>query len=453
MNTDCKTTLNARAEAGRNDGDFSNRLLISYMVGIYVAINAVHDSFLLVEGPDCTHSKTQFMQGNQDYLSALTSVSGFHKIANTAMRTSQMHQSREDTIREMLMRMAQHEETGAVLFTSMPCLFITGVDYERICRDVYKKTGKEVIHIPGKSLSNDWLKGYEETLKAIAGQIIIRDESSAPSPKNVAIVGHLFDRNEEDNRGNTRELERLLKRLGLRLVSVWLSGQNYKQLGKIQEAGTIISFPYGRDAAKIMAQRLGARLIETELPFGLGATERWLRKLSGFFACESRAERCIEKELHCIVPKLEYVIPFLFQHKSFGYIGDPFLFQGFSETVDLLGGKLAYSVITNCKYHTRGLPFAGKKNILIEPRTQAMVDELNNIRQNNKMDCIVTNSLGLTFAHSHATATVEFGFPSYNTHCIYDRPYLGFNGFLAFMDTLANAMRISETFKLYATNV
>ncbi len=44
-------------------------------------------------------------------------------------------------------------------------------------------------------------------------------------------------------------------------------------------------------------------------------------------------------------------------------------------------------------------------------------------------------------------ATVEFGFPSFYTHCLGDRPFLGFRGFLPFVDTLANAVRGAEVYE------
>jgi len=41
-------------------------------------------------------------------------------------------------------------------------------------------------------------------------------------------------------------------------------------------------------------------------------------------------------------------------------------------------------------------------------------------------------------------AAVEFGFPSVYTHALFDRPFLGFPGFMAFVDTLANALRQND---------
>jgi nitrogenase molybdenum-iron protein alpha/beta subunit len=36
------------------------------------------------------------------------------------------------------------------------------------------------------------------------------------------------------------------------------------------------------------------------------------------------------------------------------------------------------------------------------------------------------------------------GFPSFHTHWLSEYPFLGFRGFLAFVERLANAMRVAE---------
>lgn len=432
-----------RKPAPGTEGDYSGRLLFSYMVGVYTAFNAIRDAFLLVDGPDCAYMKTHFIQGNQDYMSCLTSVSGFHRVANTALRTSQMHQAREELIQSMLERMAAHPEPSAVGVVSMPCLFITGVDYARICRTVREDTGKPAFHVPGNSLSHDWLRGYSETLFSLASQIELTEGRRADG--NVAIVGNLYDRNEEDNNGNLREFDRMLKALGLNPVCVWLSGDGFTRLSEVRHAETIIGLPYGLRAARTLAQRTGARLLEMPLPFGLHSTEEWVRRVGAHCGVESAAEDFIQSELRAVIPKLEWVVPFLFQHRSFGYVGDPFLLQGLLDTVELVGGQMAFAVVTNCAYHLKGTDVRKRMpDLLVEGTANGLVRFLEKHRD---VDCIVTNNTGLGLLSPRRSALVEFGFPSFHRHALYDRPYLGFNGFLAFIDTLANTIRFHETFR------
>ena len=421
--------------------DHSATVSFTYMIGTYLAVNAIQDAWLLVEGPDCVHLKTQFVQGNHDWLSTLTSVSGFHRVANTALHPSHMTGSREKALAGALERIAAHPATAGVLLTSMPMAFVTGADYERLCREAAAKTGKTVALIPGKSLSGDWLDGYAETLYSLARSVDLA--GGAPDPKKVAIVGHLFDRNEEDQRANVRDLRALLESLGLEVVSVWLEGQRFAELGAVKDAGLILSFPYARKAAKWIGRRTGARVVECDLPFGLAATERWLRQVGREVGCEARADEVIDRHLAALIPRLEWVIPFVFQNRRFGWVGDPFLARGFREIAELLGAHVPLAVITNPERQVGPLrdEYGPDARVLVSPLRNTMVAFLREAVPALGVTLLVTNNAGVGVV---PVASVEFGFPSLYQHALYDRPFLGFNGFMAFVDTLANAIRHQE---------
>ena len=427
----------AREETGP---DFTQRVTFTYMIGVYLAVNAISDLFLLVEGPDCSYMKTQYVQGNHDWLSTLTSVSGFHRVANTALHPAHMSGSREEGVQDALLRIAQNPEVPAVALTSMPMAFITGADYERLTRFVHDETGKTAIHIPGKSLSGDWLDGYAETLLSLAMQLDL--SGGRRDDRKVGIVGYLFDRNEEDHIGNLRELRRIFEAMDLELVSVWLSGSSFEQLSAIRDAGTIVSLPYGRKAAKKLAKRTGARLVEMPLPFGLGASEEFVRKIGALSGRERQAESFIDGELSRVVPKLEWLIPFLFQNRNVAFIGEPYVLPGLSEMVSMLGAELSYGIVTNRAMHTRGLAEAvPETTLLVYPKMKEMMRFVTRQALERELHLLVTNNVGIMGAQG---AIFEFGFPSAFRHALYDRPFLSFAGALSFIDSMANALRMYE---------
>jgi len=434
-------SLQPKPDAGATPPDYSQRVTATYMVGTYLATNAIEDAYLLVEGPDCAHMKTQYVQGNHDWLSTLTSVSGHHRVANTALHPAHLTRSREGSVREALTRLAAHPATGGVLFTSMPMAFVTGADYEALCREVGAATGKAPVHIPGKSLSGDWLDGYAETLLALARSVDVTGGN--PDPRRVAIVGHLFDRNEEDQRGNVREVRRLLGDLGLEVTSVWLEGQRFAELGAVRDAGTILSFPYARRAARLLARRTGARLIECALPFGLEASEAWLTQIGDALDLRDAARAVIERELSAIVPRFEWVIPFRLQGRRFGYIGDPHLLPGFLATTRLVGASTSLVVCPDharAEYRVRDVVPADVP-MLQFPRMSTLRRFVVRHATERGVDLMVSNNLGLAIL---PVALVEFGYPSFHTHHLYDRPFLGFHGAAAFVDTLANALAMFD---------
>jgi nitrogenase molybdenum-iron protein alpha/beta subunit len=422
--------------------EFSQRVGSSYLVGVYLAANAISDIRIVVEGPDCTYMKAQYVQGNHDMMSTLTSVSGYHRLVNTALHPAGMTGSREGPLSKLMLEAAEEPSTPAVLLTSMPMAFITGADYERLCQQVRDKTGKQAIHIRGLSLQGDWLDGYAETLRSLADQIDLPDP--ALDPRKVAVVGYLWDRNEYDHHANFAQLKEMCSVLGLDLVSMWLSGKSFADLKRVSEAGTIVSLPYGRKAARTLARRTGAKLIELPLPFGLKGTETWMRTLGETFGVLPAAERYIDGKLSSIIPRLEWVIPFVCENLKVGWAGDPHLLAGTLDILEILGMQLTLGVVLNRGIHTREVQdLIDRHGILVWPRQREFQKAVSKSMQKEKISLAISAGGALT-GSGKDYAFVEFGFPSLYFHALSDRPFLGFDGFIAFVDRVVNTLRTSE---------
>ena len=176
---------------------------------------------------------------------------------------------------------------------------------------------------------------------------------AAPRSENVAVVGYMMGRNEGDHKGNIREIERILRALDLELVSTWLSGGDYESLRAVRRAGSIIAFGHGRKAAGILAERLGVRLIDAELPFGLAATKRFVEALGRDFGREAQAEAFIRAGLDAVVPALEWAVPHAFLGRRFAYVGDPHYAAAFAEMIEELGGEIAGMILLGGERHLR----------------------------------------------------------------------------------------------------
>jgi nitrogenase molybdenum-iron protein alpha/beta subunit len=424
--------------------DHTPRATLAFTIGACLAINGIRDGVLLVEGPDCVRPKAWFLQGAHDLRSTLTSVSGHDRVTYTGFHPTELDRSRESEIRSRLEQLAREPTVPGVLFTSLPAGTVTSPDYEGVCRQASQATGKPIVAVPGKSLGGDWLTGYSGVLASLARFLDL--DGGHPSPERVAIVGHLYDRNEADQTANVREMRRLLEGIGLDVVSIWLEGQSFSELSAVRDAGTILSFPYGRRASGLIARRTGARLIECELPFGLPATERWIRQVATETGREAQAEVLIHRELSHAVPPLEWMIPFLFEGRRAGFIGDPFVAAGVAETLELLGGRLTFAAITDPR--SVSLPtaakLAGNPDTLVWPHWATMERFVRDSARNHEVTLLVTTSLGIGLLDPNKVAVVEFGFPSYYSHCLWDRPFLGFRGFLGFVDRIADSLRQLE---------
>lgn len=423
--------------------DFSQRGTFSHMVGVYLVVNAISDLRVVVEGPDCAHLKTQYLEGNHDLEANLTSLAGHHRVANTSLYPTSLIGSREDPVRELVTRIGSAEDTAAVMLAPMPMAAVTGADYDRLCQEASEESGRPCFAIRGTPIAGDWIDGYAAALEALASNLPL-PETREGDPKKVALVGYLWDRNEQDHHANLAELRAQIEGLGLELCSVWLSGGNVADLGRVAEAGTILSLPYGRVAAKTLARRLDRPLLELDLPFGFDATERFLERLGAHFGVEAAAREQIEAGLARTTPRLEWLVPLVFQGLRVGYVGDPYLAEGLAEMVQLLGGSMAFVAITNRQ--GPGETSAVKvdpERLKVHPSVRALRLLAAEAMEDGRVHLIVTNLLGGALWHPEP-ALLELGFPSIYTHALTPRPFFGFEGALGFLERVANRLRMAE---------
>lgn len=413
------------------------RITIPYLQGAYLAFNAVPDIYFLGDGPSCIFAKAEQIHGRHDLLSTLLSCDSAHRVQHTGVNVFTMAGDCEAQIAASLKRMAATRGCGAVFLGGMPMCTIAGTDYARVLREALSGVGTPSFVLQPPPGSGDWLDGYAGVLEALAAGMDLG--SAKPKPRSVALVGYLMDRNEGEHRGNLQELERMVRAVGLEPVSIWLSGRPYDGLRQVRRAGAVISLPHGRGAGRILAKRLGARLIEAELPFGLEASRRFMELLGREFGREDAAREFIAAELDDAAPRLAWSVPHAFLNRRFAFAGDPLYAAGFVEQIEALGGRIsALLLMANAKHLSAAQrqELSRRATTAFEPLPGAVEKLWGGLAQ-GQADLIVGN--GFAFRElKPGLRWMEFGFPSECTHFLHDEPFLGFRGALAFLSRVAN---------------
>ena len=433
----------ARPDTGAKDAPFpyGRRLNLPYLMGVYLAVNAIRDVWLVVDGPDCSHFKGQYIFGKHDWYSTLYRVDGRHRIVFTGTNAQNVTGKRDRLIAHTI-RKAMVDEAGAVFLTSMPLCGITGAQYDRIIEGI--GGAAPIVEIPGHSLRGDWLDGFAETLHAIARAKAI--PRVRPRRRAVALVGYLMDRNEGDHAGNLAELSRLLAALDLDLVSVWPGGGSWADLDRVAQAGTIVSLPFGRAAARLLAERTGARLLETGLPIGLDGTRRWVEEVGAFAGREARAKALAREELDRVASRLARVVPFYFLNRGVAIISDPHHLVGLAGLCADLGMRLRFAAALGREAHAPaalrdgaapGVPV--RYELLEGPSLFAHLQEAG-LAPGDVMICTGEFAQELR----RRLSVVEFGVPAYSHHAFTDEPFLGFEGALTLVNRMANALSRSQ---------
>ena len=423
--------------------DIEHPYLLGYQVGVNLALNAIKDAYLVVDGPNCVIFRTSQIQGNHDWHADLLRSNGLHRVTDTDCTTERAAIGDDRLLISRLREVASQADCKLILVSSMSPVAVTGRQYDKVLADLSEEIEQATVNIPCGSLIGDWLHGYTWTLKAIAQQLPLSSETSR-DPSKVALIGHLWDRNESDNTANLAELKRLLAGLGLELCSCWLDGGPADSLRAVAEAECLIALPYGREAAKILAGRTGAKKVECDLPIGLEGTCRWLRTIASALDRSEQAEAFIDAELARVAPKLEWVLPHALFDKRLAVVADPHLAWAFCAAAKEFGCRVVLRAYWADESHVLSHEREGPGTLLVNPQTAELSGALQEELSMKGLDLIVSNSHALLihgrFGRPEPVPFVELGFPSYYSHALFDSPYLGFAGSLRLVDRLSNAL-------------
>ncbi len=397
------------------------RLRMPYMIGTYLGVNAVPDTALVVDGPDCLFFKAEYVHGTHDLHATLLDPAGHHRIVHTLADTVNVVLDREAQIRDLIARVGARPSTGAVLVSALPMASITGSQYDRLAREVAVELGKPVLDVPARSLQTDWLDGYAEALVALARGLPLVDGPLDAGA--VALVGPLVHRVEGDAMSDVRELVRLCEDgLGLSVVSVWPSGRPVAHLAQAGRAGVVVSLPCGRKAARLLARRTGATLIEAPTPFGTGQTAAFLRVVAAATGREARTEAHIAAQVPVVLQAASRAgVP---SGTRLAFIGDPGTALGFAGLAEDIGAVAVACV-------SSGHPSASVGGL---PGIEALEAQ-------GGVDLCITGTRGVEACIDRRIPFLEHGFPSYGTHALTPAPSLGWTGVVKMAEQVANRLR------------
>jgi hypothetical protein len=378
---------------------------LSFLHGVYLAVDALPGAYLIVDGPYCVQTKAE-MQYCHNLRCGFFSPDGRSRIMYTATQTGieeveNLSLNRTSAVEDLFEQACNIPGLAVLLTTSFDFHQLLNFPLEQIAEKFRRSSGKPVYHIPSRSLGGDWLDGYALTCEKLAGEIEL--EPGRGEADTVALVGYMFDRDEPDHTGNLEELSRICTALGLKTASVWLSGQDFESLREIERAGLILSLPYARSAANILGERLGVDVLELDLPLGLSGTERFVLRLAERTGLMQPARRFLEEELAAAVRDTErHINRFIAGHSAYVFLADAVLAEALLPVCAELGLTQLTGDGGDVPADPPPLCFAGTGGA-VPPQ----------------------------WIH------VPFGYPNYIEHPVCPRPFLGPTGFRHLVDRIA----------------
>ncbi len=383
---------------------------LPFLNGVYVAVDALEGAYLIVDGPYCVFTKAE-MQYSHNLRCRLLPPIGYRRVVHTGRRDGReevgsLSTDRTAQVEAVFAEVCARKDAGIVLATSFDFYELVGFPLREMARWQAAGPGPLVCHIPSRSLGGTWLDGYAATCAALAQAVELKPGRREPGA--VAVVGYLRDRDEPDHAGNLRELTRLLAALGLRPVSLWLSGGGRAELEAASRAALVVSLPYAREAARILAKRLRVPLCEVDLPLGLAATERFLLKLGARAASRAQAARFAAQESAAAVRATA------------------------AHVLRLIAGRRAEIRQDDAELKDRLGELCAELGLVVEPPRRGAD------RRGELLFAPTTGGEGGELSH------VPIGYPNYLEHPVDERPFLGYAGFRSLVERVAAAVLREE---------
>ena len=416
-------------------------------VGQLLAVNAVPDAFLLLDGPSCGFHKGELIAGNHDLTSSLLDAAGDHRICTTDTDVNNIARDRREVIAGRMDALRHHPDAGVVLISALPMATVVGTQYDAMIGELSSSDGAAPVHrVPIEPFDADWLEAYAAVLDLLAAELDLGE--AAPSQDRVVVVGGLVDRNEADRRADRAEIADLLSGMGLETVALLPgSGGFAGDLRRAAEAGVVVSLPYGGAGARTLASRLDAILIETDLPVGLEDTTRWLRAIGRATGREGAAEALTERRLARTVPALEWVVPHHLLHRRLAFVGDPFLCAGLTGMGRELGFDVAEAFLLGKERHREALvnPGALPEATHWQPPAGLVTRRLRELHADHPLDLVISNTHYLHLARAADLPFLDLGFPNALTHHLTPAPTLGYTGALHLAERLMNRLALFDS--------
>jgi nitrogenase molybdenum-iron protein alpha/beta subunit len=259
----------------------------------------------------------------------------------------------------------------------------------------------------------------------------------------------MFDRYEMDHAANLSELRRLLGLLGLRTGCVLLGGEELARLRRVASAGTIVTLPHAHAIEGELATITGRRTVATDLPVGFAGTSAFLRRVAAATGvAPERVEAAIDRELARAAPPVARVADRLKGLRVAVALDTPMAaavtawLTELGVTVPIVcltDGEEADEAAFLAAAERMGAAFRERPVILAGASRNRALAAMRQEAARRPIPVVV----GSSFHQLHiwgGWVVVEIGYPSIEKHWPYPMPWLGFNGAVALVQRLCDAV-------------
>jgi nitrogenase molybdenum-iron protein alpha/beta subunit len=402
-----------------------------YLDGVYLAVNAIPDAYLVYDAHDCGYYKAEKIAGNHDLFSNLLRWDQSNRVMRTNVEMADHIMGGDDKLSKKLLQVGRRHRPKIIFVARSSTVIAAGHDARPVLRDLRKKLKIPLVLIPDAGSENGFVSGYLDALDGLTAELGWK--AGRAGGKRVALAGYLYDRNEGDHLGNVAELKRLLAGIGAKPSTILADGSPFAKIKGRQAPGLVVNLAAGWEGSRRLARRYRARHLASGLPVGLEGTCAWLRRVAKALKLKAPAEKFIDRELSGLVPRLHWLLPRFFQGRSALLFADRLHLEPLGRFLEEMGFTIAGAGCTS----TRPVETPW-------PQVPLQIPELRQFlaaaHDDGRADLTLGNSVIRQVARDFPVPFVELGYPSNFHHRLHPAPFLGFSGVRVLVERMINAI-------------
>jgi len=420
------------------------RLSPTFMDGVFLSVAAIPDAVLLYAGSTCINEHFRHTLALADWGQDLVREGRDSRLLLTFSDKTVAPMGVGHQVEAVVRRMLQRTRPSLLVLAELSRVTLAGEDLETLARSVAEETGLATMAATSRLLVRDWQTAFRRILAELADRIPEGAFDGGLERDTVAVIGHLFQRNEADGQADVRGIRSLARMAGLKPRSIWLSREPFAELHRAARASLLVALPQGREAARRIARRSGAPVIDLELPIGLRGTEEFVMRLAEACGREAPARERLDVALRRVLPRVDQAVSRRLAGRRVALAALPDWSEGVERMFREDFGLEVAARVRRCRLTDPGNETAEVSQDLLrdhDPSVASWNALLRRAMENGPLDLVAGSSWERNAIEGPAGALpfLEFGYPCMSWHDLVGHPGLGLDGTVAWAHRLCSA--------------
>jgi nitrogenase molybdenum-iron protein alpha/beta subunit len=258
----------------------------------FSVIKGVRNCVPLVHGPTgCTYSvASTYRMGGCDYRGLPVEPT-----TCTAMDETNIVYGGEGKLTEAIREVEARYRPDLIVVLSCCCSGIICDDVETVAEEMGGELGLPILAIRSEGFGGDFRSGHEDAFRAL---LKLMEPATEKLARTINIVGARIGPTYTEWTQDIDELERLVLAIGAQINGVIAGGCTVEQIRRAPSALLNASWCYdwGMKIGELMEERFGVPYSHTGLPYGLAATEDWIRGIAEPLGLMHEAQKFMDTE-------------------------------------------------------------------------------------------------------------------------------------------------------------